>query len=38
MKELIKNKNLIQQFLDNLNCDYEKWFVYNCDTGDNPTL
>ncbi len=38
MKELIKNKNLIQHFLDTLNCDNEKWFVFNCATGDNPTL
>ena len=24
--------------LENLNCDLDKWFVYNCTTGDNPTL
>ena len=36
--ELLKNKHKVQNFLNNLNCDGDKWFVYNCDTGDNPTL
>ena len=35
---IIKNKDKVQNFLDNLNCDNEKWFVFNCATGDNPTL
>ena len=38
LKQLIDNKNKIQLFLENLNCDLDKWFVYNCATGDNPTL
>tara|TARA_B100001989_G_C24542039_1_gene468231 strand:+ start:1012 stop:1629 length:618 start_codon:yes stop_codon:yes gene_type:complete len=38
LKKLIDNKNKIQLFLENLNCDLDKWFVYNCATGDNPTL
>ena len=38
LNNLIENKNKIQLFLDNLNCDAEKWFVFNCATGDNPTL
>ena len=38
LDDLIKNKGKIQKFLDCLNCDSEKWFVYNCATGDNPTL
>ena len=36
--KIIKNKDKVQNFLDNLNCDDDKWFVYNCATGDNPTL
>ena len=36
--KIIDNKNKIQNFLDNLNCDDDKWFVFNCSTGDNPTL
>ena len=35
--KIIENKNKIQNFLDNLNCDADKWFVFNCATGDNPT-
>ena len=38
LKKIIDNKNKIQLFLENLNCDKNKWFVYNCATGDNPTL
>ena len=38
LKKIIDNKNKIQLFLENLNCDLDKWFVYNCATGDNPTL
>ena len=38
VNELLKNKHKVQNFLNNLNCDDDKWFVYNCDTGDNPTL
>ena len=38
VNELLKNKHKVQNFLNNLNCDGDKWFVYNCDTGDNPTL
>ena len=38
LKNIIDNKNKIQLFLENLNCDLDKWFVYNCATGDNPTL
>ena len=38
LKNIIDNKNKIQSFLENLNCDKNKWFVYNCATGDNPTL
>ena len=38
VNELLKNKEKVQNFLDNLNCDADKWFVYNCATGDNPTL
>ena len=38
LNNLIENKDKIQLFLDNLNCDAEKWFVFNCATGDNPTL
>ena len=38
LKNIIDNKNKIQLFLENLNCDLDKWFVYNCTTGDNPTL
>ena len=38
INELLKNKHKVQNFLNNLNCDGDKWFVYNCDTGDNPTL
>ena len=38
LKKIIDNKNKIQLFLENLNCDNNKWFVYNCATGDNPTL
>ena len=38
VNELLKNKDKVQNFLDNLNCDADKWFVYNCATGDNPTL
>ena len=36
--KIIENKDKVQNFLDNLNCDDDKWFVYNCATGDNPTL
>ena len=36
--KIIDNKNKIQNFLDSLNCDDDKWFVFNCSTGDNPTL
>ena len=36
--KIIKNKDKVKNFLDNLNCDDDKWFVYNCATGDNPTL
>ena len=36
--KILKNKDKIQLFLNKLNCDNEKWFVYNCDTGENPTL
>ena len=35
--KIIDNKNKIQNFLDTLNCDDDKWFVFNCSTGDNPT-
>ena len=38
VNELLKNKHKVQNFLNNLNCDGDKWVVYNCDTGDNPTL
>ena len=38
VNHIIKNKDKVQNFLDNLNCDNEKWFVFNCATGDNPTL
>ena len=38
VNELLKNKHKVQNFLNNLNCDGDKWFVYNCDSGDNPTL
>tara|TARA_B100000212_G_C27356153_1_gene525989 strand:- start:93 stop:704 length:612 start_codon:yes stop_codon:yes gene_type:complete len=38
LKKIIDNKNKIQLFLENLNCDLDNWFVYNCATGDNPTL
>tara|TARA_B100001113_G_scaffold167903_1_gene137401 strand:+ start:408 stop:1022 length:615 start_codon:yes stop_codon:yes gene_type:complete len=38
LKKIIDNKDKIQLFLENLNCDTDKWFVYNCATGDNPTL
>ena len=38
LKKILDNKNKIQLFLENLNCDKNKWFVYNCATGDNPTL
>ena len=38
LKKIIDNKNKIQLFLENLNCDLDKWFVYNCATGTNPTL
>ena len=38
VNELLKNKHKVQNFLNNLNCDGDKLFVYNCDTGDNPTL
>ena len=34
LKNIIDNKNKIQLFLENLNCDLDKWFVYNCATGD----
>ena len=36
--KIINNKNKIQNFLDNLNCDDDKWFVFNCSTGVNPTV
>ena len=36
--KIIENKDRVQNFLDNLNCDADKWFVFNCATGDNPTL
>ena len=36
--KLIDNKDIIQKFLNNLNCDSEKWFVFNCANGKNPTL
>ena len=36
--KLLENKDSIQNFLNNLNCDTDKWFVFNCSTGDNPTL
>ena len=36
--KIIENKDKVQNFLDNLNCDVDKWFVFNCATGDNPTL
>ena len=36
--KIIENKDKVQNFLDNLNCDADKWFVFNCATGDNPTL
>ena len=35
---ILNNKDKIQLFLSQLNCDEEKWFVFNCDTGENPTL
>ena len=38
LKKILDNKNKIQLFLENLNCDKNKWYVYNCATGDNPTL
>ena len=37
LNNLIDNKDK-PLFLDNLNCDAEKWFVFNCATIDNPTL
>ena len=37
-EKLIENKDRIQYFLNNLNCDSEKWFVFNTSDGKNPTL
>ena len=36
--KLLENKDSIQNFLNNLNCDSEKWFVFNTADGRNPTL
>ena len=36
--KLLENKDSIQNFLNNLNCDSDKWFVFNTATGENPTL
>ena len=36
--KIIQNKDKIQSFLNNLNCDDEKWFMYNCERNENPVL
>ena len=36
--KIIQNKDKIQLLLDNLNCDDEKWFMYNCERNENPVL
>ena len=37
-EKLAANKDKVQSFLNNLNCDSEKWFVFNTSDGKNPTL
>tara|TARA_B100001113_G_scaffold344925_1_gene333904 strand:+ start:474 stop:1103 length:630 start_codon:yes stop_codon:yes gene_type:complete len=36
--KIIQNKDKIQSFLNNLNCDDEKWFMYNCERNENPVV
>ena len=36
--KIIQNKDKIQLFLNNLNCDDEKWFMYNCERNENPVV
>ena len=37
-EKLVKTKTKYNHFSDNLNCDSEKWFVFNTSDGRNPTL
>ena len=36
--KIIQNKDKIQLFLNNLNCNDEKWFMYNCERNENPVV
>ena len=36
--KIIQSKDKIQSFLNNLNCDDEKWFMYNCERNENPVV
>ena len=36
--KIIQNKDKIQLFLNNLTCDDEKWFMYNCERNENPVV
>jgi hypothetical protein len=36
--KILNNKDKIQNFLDNLNCDNDKWFVFREWDLENPTL
>ena len=37
-EKILENKDKIQNFLNNLNCDNEKWFMYNCERNENPVI
>ena len=32
--KILENKDKIQNFLDNLNCDNERWLMYNCERNE----
>ena len=36
--KILENKDKIQNFLNNLNCDNEKWLMYNCERNENPVI
>ena len=36
--KILENKDKIQNFLNNLNCDDERWLMYNCERNENPVM
>ena len=36
--KILENKDKIQNFLNNLNCDDERWLMYNCERNENPVI